>query len=673
MKNLSRNSLLGLSALLWLAVIVMLYYVNHKPFSPNLAFSLAIAIGRLLVAASLVALGGGIGYRILPYLPLHPLARLATQAAMGLGILSLGILLVASFGGLHFWLGGLSLIVLLVLFRRSVARWAQEWRALWLCWQEANRVGKFLAICLALVAFFTLSMALAPPLKFDALVYHLALPQIYISEGRLVYTPQIMFWGMPQNAEMLYTWAMILAGAEAAAVVGWMFGLLVLVGMLGYGTERLDVDSARGKDGGWVSTIVLVSGFTLASALSWGYVDWLVMLFGLSFLVTLDLWLSSAERRYLLLAGVFAGMAFGAKYSGGVLWISGAVVVMWRDRKTPQGMIVHLIQYALAVLVFASPWLVKNLLATGNMVYPFFFPAGSMTTFRQNLYQGGQPWGDWLDVLFTPLRATLLGVEGGPGYSSSIGPLFLGLALCAGLSWSSKSVVHRRAVQLAVLVALPGIIIWMVLGRFSSYLLQTRLYFVLFPGLGFLAGTGYMAIKQFILPGLNLGRIAASLIVLVVGLNTFEVGVDTLRRGAPLVTLGLRSEEGYLGDNWGWFAPVMKTVRELPSGSRVLMLWETRSLYCLPNCEPDEVLDRWLRERHDTANGELRSPQVILQGWREQGYTHLLFHRLGADFIYKQNQPIYQPDDWQTLESLLALLPTLKEFGGAYTLYEIKP
>jgi hypothetical protein len=663
----NRKYLPGLAALVCLALVVVLYYVTHKPFTPALALGLGVVSWRLLVAFLLVGLGGGIGGRIMPDLPLHPLARLAVQAALGLGVMSLIVLLAGALGWLSSWLGGVVLLVLLVVLYRSVWRWVREWHALLPAWREASGVGKFLGACLALIALFTLTLALAPPLRFDALVYHLALPLRYLSAGRLVYIPQNMFWGMPQNAEMMYTWAMMLGGAPAAVVTGWAFGLLALIGTLGYAANRLDVN------GGWVSAAVLVSGYTLASALSWGYVDWLVMLFGLSFLVTFDLWLEHAGRRYLLLAGVFTGMAFGTKYTGGILCLGAVWVIAWREYKDVRALLRNLAQFALAALLFALPWLAKNWLATGNPVYPLFFPAGAMSAYRQYLYQGGEPWGGWLDVILLPLRATFLGIEGAPGYSSSIGPLFLGLGLCAGLGWASLPAARRQAIQLAAGLAVPAILAWMVLGRFSSYLLQTRLYFAIFPALGFLAGAGYTALKGIILPGLRLGRIAAFLVALAIGLNTLELGVEMLQRGALQAALGLQPAEEYLEENWGWFAPAMRAVRELPAGARVLMLWETRSLYCLPNCEPDEVLDRWLRELHDMPGEDARSPQSILENWRAQGYTHLLLHRLGVDFLRSETQTVYQPGDWQALESLLAMLPTGEDFGGAYTLYRLSP
>src|SRR3990170_4171559 len=75
--------------------------------------------------------------------------------------------------------------------------------------------------------------ALAPPLAWDALVYHLELPRQYLSAGRIVFVESNLFVGFPQLAEMLYTWAMALRSGQTAAVLGWIVGLLALLGTAG--------------------------------------------------------------------------------------------------------------------------------------------------------------------------------------------------------------------------------------------------------------------------------------------------------------------------------------------------------------------------------------------------------------------------------------------------------
>jgi 4-amino-4-deoxy-L-arabinose transferase-like glycosyltransferase len=448
-----------------------------------------------------------------------------------------------------------------------------------------------------------------------------------------------------------------------------------LAGLAGYASEKLGISPA------WVCVASLVSAYTPAASLAWGYVDWLVILFGLACLLALDLWFSHGSRRLLWLAGIYAGLAFGAKYTAGVLVLGGIAAIFTSNPVFSQSererggfwiKLGQVFQFVVAFGLAALPWLLKNLLATGNPLYPFIFPAGAMDQLRLHLYQGGEPWGGWQDILLLPFRAALLGIEGSPGYSASIGPLLLGLGLAAWLGWSFLSAVQRKAVILASSFAVPGILIWIVAGRFSSYLLQSRLYFVFFPALAVLAGAGYAALSQVSLPGVRLGRIAGVLVAVVLLFNVWQIGMDALRIGAPQAALGLTAPDDYLAQNWGWYAPAMRAVRELPAGAKVLMLWEPRSLHCWPACEPDEVLDRWLRERYAESPGEPRSASQILHAWQQAGYTHLLFYRLGADFSRSQSLN-YHPDDWQVLDKLLAQLHQIEDFGATYTLYSIPP
>jgi hypothetical protein len=104
------------------------------------------------------------------------------------------------------------------------------------------------------------------------------------------------------------------------------------------------------------------------------------------------------------------------------------------------------------------------------------------------------------------------------------------------------------------------------------------------------------------------------------------------------------------------------------------MLWETRSYDCWPQCEPDETLDRWLNDRYAGVVGATpRSNEEILAAWRRVGYTHLLVHRAGVDFVRRTKQPGYTPKDWIAFDHLLNTLQEQKNFGGAYSLYQLSP
>jgi len=103
----------------------------------------------------------------------------------------------------------------------------------------------------------------------------------------------------------------------------------------------------------------------------------------------------------------------------------------------------------------------------------------------------------------------------------------------------------------------------------------------------------------------------------------------------------------------------------LPEGSRVLMLWETRSLYCLPKCDPDEVIDRWIHDVRTYGTAER-----IVASWRGQGYTNLLISLDGEIFLRESESKI-SLDDWTQLDKLRSQLPPPTKFGESYSLFTL--
>jgi len=182
-----------------------------------------------------------------------------------------------------------------------------------------------------------------------------------------------------------------------------------------------------------------------------------------------------------------------------------------------------------------------------------------------------------------------------------------------------------------------------------------------------LGAAGFWGIRRIELANIRLGMIFSALVVLVLGLNLVEVGADVARQGALQVVLGITDQEHYLADNLGWFQPAMQAVRQLPAGDRTLLLFETRSLYCMPRCAPDEILDRWKRDR-----AALHDAELIRQSWLDAGFTHVLFYRTGADFLVEANDPHHTQADLDALKAFLNTLPPPVDFGGVYQLYSLK-
>ncbi len=657
---MKKSYLVPLLGLLWAVSVLLMYFISHKPFDPAAALAIFQLAWRMLVPILLLAAAGGLGLRLFHPQEVHPLARLALQAGLGLGLLALGVLLVGGTLGLPGWLPWTVLALLLLLLRRSIRAWLAQLGSLGELWRESGRFERWTAGLCAALLIGPLLVALAPPLRFDALVSHLLLPQTYLQAGRISYLPEQVMSGMPQNMEMLYTWAMALGGAQAAAALGWAIGGLTLVGLLGFLRQRLDARAA------WVGTASLLAGYTLVMLFGWAYMDSLPFLLGLGVLICLDGWQQQGGLRWAAAAGALAGLALGSKYTAGVIAVSGALVLLWgilrRRAKGWQSLLV----FGLAALLAVAPWLVKNWITTGNPFYPFFFPAGQMTAVRLEVYQSVPPYGNWLDFFLLPLRATSLGIDSAEGYMFAPGALLLALGGLFWLAWRELPEDRRPFLQTAALVSISGLLTWAVANRWSGNLIQTRYYISLFPAFAALAALGDYGLTRRSLPGVRLSRLVNVVILLALGLNLVETGLATLRINPLPVLAGLKDEQTYLADNLGWYQPAMQAIQKLPGGSRVLLLYEARGYYCLPRCEADEILDRWKVTRAEGLDAA-----AIRQQWINEGYTHVLFYKSGAEFLVENKDPHHPPEDLQSLRNFLTTLPAPVDFGGIYQLYSL--
>lgn len=658
--SIKKNIVLGSLGMLWLVIVLIGYYYTHKPFTPEVLVGLLIASWRILIVLGIVSLSGGIGFKILKGRAGQVLSQSITQAALGLGILSVITLIIGATCGLYWWLFGSVMIFSGFLLRKSTVEWWNSWVVLKEDWRKSGNFGKTIAILLIFILTCSFIISLAPPLEFDAMTYHLAIPRAYLYESHISFLPNNVLWGMPEGTEMLNTLVMVLGGNETASLLGWFLGLLTIMGIFSYAKERL------GNNAAWVAITCLLVGETFSSSLAWGYNEWPSMFFATATLITLDEWLKNKASKTAVLAGIFGGMALTTKYTAGLILLAGMIIILNEFKmKNWQTTFKTLLIFGISAVLVFSPWLIKNTLPTGNPLYPILYPSGEMDELRLDFYQKNSVTQSWFETLLLPWQATVWGIEGKVGYSSSIGPLLLGLSLMAGFGWQNRARIEKIAIRNVGLLTVTGLVIWGIASRIAEPLYQSRLFFSFFPAWAILGGAGFDSISKIKVATIRFGRIASSLILLVLVFAVLETGLRTQRQGALDVLLGLQNSEEYKADNMGWYAPAMEAIRRLPNGTRVLLLWEPRSLYCLPKCDPDEIIDRWYHDIRTYGTAD-----KVLTSWREQGYTHLLINLDGAKFI-RENETWDTDQDWDYLETLLNSLNSPNEFGNSYSLYSL--
>ena len=309
---------------------------------------------------------------------LDPLLLLVTRVALGLGVLGLATLGLGLAGLLRqaFALGLLAIGVFLLL-----------WQCRRMNFGDVNarftgRSPQYFAACLlaAPLAVAVLGASLFPgllwkpldPHPYDVMSYHLQIPREWFDAGRIIPLHHNAFSYFPMGMEMHDLLAMHVLGGPWAAMYLCQFMSLAMGGL-----TVLGVVGAVRQFGGH-PTIAWLCGL-MTACVPWtlmlssvAYVEPAVMLYTLLAAVWAMVGLRSAGIRPMAVAGTMAGFACGAKYTSFAMIAVPLVaiwpLVAWRIRVRQLWR--PWLTAAVACGVVASPWLIRNIVWTGNPVFP---------------------------------------------------------------------------------------------------------------------------------------------------------------------------------------------------------------------------------------------------------------------------------------------------------------
>ena len=694
---LNRPARLALSLVLAIAVILGAYYLTHKPITPLQVVALGGVGADAGVALLLTILGGAVGRRVLapPLTPAYrpPLPPLPTELLVGRGgrgrgwgVRSLGeqVALEAALGwgcistfmlGLGMarlylpWLIWVLALSALAFLRRDARGWLADVLAAARALPLPDALSRFSALLVVIVLALGLLWALAPPVMWDALVYHLTLPKLYAQIGSVWLADDFMFKGMPQLNEMLFTAAYLMRGASAAQALGWAFGAVLALGLAAHAGEVL------GPRGAALAPALLFASFTIALSLAWAYAELLMMLMTLGVLIALRQWRQASDQRWLWLAGALAGLTVACKYTGVIVPMASSMMILAsplpllttreaRGGARPRA----LLHFAFPAALACAPWLIKNWLLTGNPAYPLLLPTAQMDALRLFFYNRPDllernPL--WAALIF--FRAVFIGAQGQNSYDATLGPLWVFLPLALAVGWRVLPAERQPELKPLAVFALAAYVIWVGLMFVSYYAVQARLFFAIFPALAIVSAGGLLALEQFNSSALRVSIIARAATAFILGLSLLQL-IFHFGAHNPLAYLtGAESARAYRLAHLGGYALALEDVNALPEGARVLFLWEPRSLECAPGrCDPDVIIDRWYHLRRT-----LRSADNILAQWKTAGFTHVFIDETGVQFVKNESTSPHEATDWAELEALRARLRPARDIGGSYSLYEI--
>lgn len=684
-------------ALLWALLVLGIYFWIHKAITPPLVQALGGAMWDTATAFLLVAVGGGLGRSLFRRLiltwqeSLSRPERLSAEALTGLGLLS-----VAMFGVGLVNLSAISMGILILacigLTGRDFGGWAID---LW-AWVRGMQFSipwaKGLALFIGLNLLMAWMMAATPPTTFDSLTYQLVGPKHAVAAGRFEALPESHFFAFPQALNTLFAGQMALLDGRltGGAILHGMVGVLWLMAIGGYGSRRFSPFV------GQLAPAILLSASSIWLQMTWAYVDLWTGLCGMLAWIGLEEWRSATSQRdktrWLVAVGIFVGLAMSAKYNTLVLGLLIGLYLVWVSYQQKASLATlgqSIIIYGLTASLVLLPYLLRNMAFYENPVYPFGPATGQWDSLLNDWYTGAdrtplqtEP-ALTIPILISP---TFLGVEGGLLWSATIGPLFLLLIPLLGMVWSFFESNWRQSI--IALLGMVGLyhIAWLGMTALSIYGGQTRFVYPMFGWLAILAAVALQGFTAYPTKPLNLNWMLRTLVALVLGLTLVNhiantrpkegdeglQGTTTNSHFAQTRTLeywtGVLDDQQFLEDQLGWHIVAMNQVNNLPAGSQVQFLWETRSLYCNEphiTCHEDSILAQWWHDRHTIGDG---SAEAILADWQGRGITHLLIWEDGREFEFKDN-PHLTDADQQALNNFLGLMTVVWNEDASYTLY----
>lgn len=288
---------------------------------------------------------------------------------------------------------------------------------------------------LLLVPFFapSLLMALAPPFIRDALVYHLALPKLYLAAHGLTDIPGNFYSAFPKGQEMLWTLLLSVGGDRAPQVFSLLQHLVACLGVYALIKHRYGYFAAALGALGYGGTPVAAYFSGCA------YVEPAIALMLISGIMIIAERESLTPTALSVMLGAVSGFLIAIKYTGllyaglyGLVLLALVAGNGWRAATR------HALLFALAALPGCF-WLIRNLLMIGNPVFPFAFGlfggagwdaerALTYSIYLHNYGLGRMP----LDYLLLPLRLAWRGHFDSMEFDGFIGPLapiFLVLAI----------------------------------------------------------------------------------------------------------------------------------------------------------------------------------------------------------------------------------------------------
>jgi 4-amino-4-deoxy-L-arabinose transferase-like glycosyltransferase len=584
-----------------------------NPLTPALLLSYGLTPLAILLS------GGLLGIAILNLFRLGPLPlrwTLIGGAAIGIGVLALLVLFLGVVGLLDrtVWMA-----ILLAIAVAGVLGLTRSYRKRPVAEHQPG-AGALHWLWLLVLPHLVIALlsACVPPgylwaeegNGYDVLEYHLEMPKEYQADGRIGYAPHNVYANFPANVEMLYLLSMVLVGDPIDAAIPCKI-LNAALGLLFVGAAWL-IGRERSAVCGVLTAVIATSAGWLPYLCGVAYVENGLLFFGMAAFAAAMRGMAATgrNRRWMLLAGMLAGLACGCKYPAvpmiaGALAIGTAAAVSGGMRRR----LAAAIFFGLGAVLTFSPWAIKNQVMTGNPVFPLAggwtnsYPPGWAAEESSHFEESHRP-----PPRERALSARLAGfLKHVPlDHYQRFGPLILLAAV-----WQMRRLRSDGAVRLAAVMLGVQVLAWL----FATHLYARFAVPMLIP-LAVAAGrVEWRTVRS--------GRIWIGAIVMgslvTAGFSVQHYRMHMYPGGEAIPLEGATNV--FTSGQWPMYEHLAVINSDLPADARILMVGDARAFYLRRTVDYCVVFNR----SPFVELVESGAPAAEIIEWlRQEGYTHVL-------------------------------------------------
>ncbi len=223
-------------------------------------------------------------------------------------------------------------------------------------------------IIIANFSYPILTDALVPPIWWDEVAYHLAVPKIYIQNHGLTYIPFIPYSNWPMEAEMLFMIGLLLGSETLAHLIEWISFLLTCWGLYWLGNRFFSPQT------GLIAVTIFSTTPMVITLAGTGLIEPTLTLFVLLATIFYLEWTESQQHQHWILAAIFGGLAASTKLNAALVpFVLGifVMIVLFKNSRSIRSALIHFFLFGLVSFIVVAPWYLKTLVYTGNPFWPF--------------------------------------------------------------------------------------------------------------------------------------------------------------------------------------------------------------------------------------------------------------------------------------------------------------